>query len=244
MNAIFWLSARQLTDRRRFLFVVGLAAIPSLLIGVLLFADAVSGESNRDPIAEEIEFMYGVLTMVATLPTMVLLLTTVNFGDEVEDRTLIYLVAKPISRWRIVLPKLVASVGIATALGLISNTVAMALLTEADLGYIGATSAGVLVATLCYGAVFTWAGLMFKHALPIGLVYVVIWEIVLSSAFAGARMLSIRHFAYAVTRGLDGTLFEDLTIDVSASGAVAGTIGVVLLAALLTERRLRRMDIP
>ncbi len=244
MSAIFWLSARQLTDRRRFLFVVGLAAIPALLIGLLLTIDAVSGESNRDPIAEEIEFMYGVLTMVATLPTMVLLLTTVNFGDEMEDRTLIYLVAKPISRWKIVLPKFAASVGIASALGLLSNAVAMGMMTDFDVGYMAATSAGVVVATLCYGAVFTWAGLAFRHALPLGLVYVVIWEIVLSSAFAGARFLSVRHFAYAVTRGLDETLFADLTIDVSATGAVVGTIFIVAAFALLTERKLRRMDVP
>lgn len=244
MSAIFWLSARQLTDRRRFLFVLGLASIPALLIGLLLSIDAISGVSNRDPIEDEIGFMYGVLTMVATLPIMVLLLTTVNFGDEVEDRTLIYLVAKPISRWSIVLPKFAASVGIATGLGLFGNVVAMMLLTEGDLGYVAATSAGVVVATLCYGAVFTWAGLAFKHALPVGLVYVVIWEIVLSSAFAGARFLSVRHFAYAVTRAIDDTLFSDLSIDVSAGGALGGTAVVIVVFALLTERHLRRMDIP
>ncbi len=242
MSAIFWLSARQLTDRRRFLFVLGLAAIPSLLIGILLiFA---GDESNRDPIAEEIDFMYGTLTLVATLPLMVLLLTTVNFGDEVEDRTLIYLVAKPISRWKIVLPKFAASVGIATALGLLGNIVAMSLMTDGDIGFVVATSAGIVVATLCYGAVFTWAGLAYKHALPVGLVYVVIWELVLSSAFAGARFFSIRHFAYAVTNALEDALFADRPIDVSAAGALIGTGVVIVLFALLTERRLRHMDIP
>ena len=201
-------------------------------------------ESNRDPIADEISGFYGTLTLLATLPMMVLLLTTVNFGDEIEDRTLIYLVAKPISRWKIVLPKFAASVGIATALGLLGNVVAMALLTDGDLGYIAATSAGIIVATTCYGAVFTWAGLAYKHALPLGLVYVVIWELILSLAFSGARFLSFRHFALAVTNGLDDSLFADTSLDVSATGAVVGTMVIVVAFALLTERKLRRMDVP
>ena len=46
----------------------------------------------------------------AILPLVMLLLATAAFGNEVGDRTLVYLVTKPIARWRIVAPKLLASI--------------------------------------------------------------------------------------------------------------------------------------
>jgi ABC-2 type transport system permease protein len=50
------------------------------------------------------------LVASAVLPLVVLLLGVAAFGNEVGDRTLVYLTTKPLPRWRIVAPKLLAVV--------------------------------------------------------------------------------------------------------------------------------------
>ena len=58
------------------------------------------------------EFADGITaTLVASgiLPLVMLLFGTSAFGNELSDRTLVYLVLKPLPRWRIGAPKLLAS---------------------------------------------------------------------------------------------------------------------------------------
>ena len=57
--------------------MLALAAIPALLIGLILILERINGVTD-DATAEDIDWMLGGLTLAATLPTMVLLLTTVN----------------------------------------------------------------------------------------------------------------------------------------------------------------------
>ena len=103
MAPIFVLTVRQLGGSRRIWLVLGLVSLP-LLAGLLFqVADATA---TPDEFADDIT---RTLLASAILPLVMLLLATAAFGNEVGDRTLVYLVTKPIARWRIVAPKLLAS---------------------------------------------------------------------------------------------------------------------------------------
>ena len=68
----------------------------------------------------------------AILPLVMLLLATAAFGNEVGDRTLVYLVTKPIARWRIVAPKLLATIVVGGIPVALSGALAVAVIERGD----------------------------------------------------------------------------------------------------------------
>ena len=108
-----------------------------------------------------------------------------------------------------------------------------------------AVGTAVLAGVVAYAAIFTWAGLMTTRALALGLLYVFIWEGLITTFLGGVRYLSVRAYTLAILHGMDGTTFEplgDRVIEFQA--AVVGAIVVTIVFFLLTVRRLRRMDVP
>ena len=238
MAAILTLSVRQLAGSRRAWLVLALVSLP-VLAGVLFHVADSTTTSAR--FADE-----GTASLIASgiLPLVMLLFATSAFGDEVGDRTLVYLALKPLPRWRIVAPKLLASIlagGVPVAL---SGLMAVAVIREGDPGGALATGAGLLAGAAAYAAVFTWAGLATRHALVIGLVYVFVWEAMLAAYLDGIRFLSIRRYTLAMINGLDGERLRTLDVSLGAGvGAVATAIVIAGFSALAV-RKLTRMDVP
>ena len=101
----------------------------------------------------------------------------------------------------------------------------------------------MLVAIALYASAFTWLGLVTTQAIGFGLLYVVIWEGLFSGFVAGVRLLSLRHYALAVVKGLDPRRFAPLALPELPVVLVLCAL-VVGGFAWLTVRRLRRMDVP
>ncbi len=237
MGAVYRLTLRQLTGRWRITVLTLLSAMPVAIAALMLsLSDAPSVR----------EFEGGIVSAMfagAIIPLVVLALAGVAFANEVEDRTLANLVLSPIPRWRIAIPKLLASLTVA------GPFVAVSAALTAHIAYVGDTTStialtvGMLVAVALYASVFTWLGLVTTQAIGIGLLYVVIWEGLFSGFVAGVRLMSLRHYALAVVHGLDPRRFPslalpDFTIVLALCAAVIGGF------AWLTVRRLRRMDVP
>jgi ABC-2 type transport system permease protein len=171
-----------------------------------------------------------------------LLLGVAAFGNEVSDRTLVYLTTKPLARWRIVLPKAAATLLVGGLPVAISGAVAIAIIEPGNTRGAMATAGGLLAGAAAYTAVFTWAGLALRHALVAGLVYVFVWEAVLAAYLDGIRFLSVRRFALSLVNGLDAERLADAELGVGAA-----SVGVVLVLTGFTAlaiRKLRRMDVP
>jgi hypothetical protein len=93
--------------------------------------------------------------------------------------------------------------------------------------------------------VFTWAGLITTRALSFAIVYVFLWEGVVSTFISGVRYLSVRGYALAAMHGLDETGLESISERVIEFPAAIG--GAALVTAVffwLTIWRLRKMDVP
>jgi ABC-2 type transport system permease protein len=238
MSAVFVLTVRQLAGSRRIWLVLALVSLP-LLAGLLFqVADATA---TPDEFADDVT---RVMLASAILPLVMLLLATAAFGNEVGDRTLVYLVTKPIARWRIVAPKLLASVavgGIPVALG---GALAVAVIERGDGGGALATGAGLLAGAAAYAAIFTWAGLATRHALLIGLVYVFIWEAALAAYLDGIRFLSVRRYTLALVHAIDDGRLASVDISLGLPTAAVGTTVVLVSFTALAVRKLVRMDVP
>ena len=106
MGPIFKISLKAMASRRRLLAIVLLTAIPvglAALISAILNEDETSNEGFIDILLDG-------LLIAAIMPIVTMVLATAAFGNELEDRTLGYLVLNPIPRIKIVIPKLLVSI--------------------------------------------------------------------------------------------------------------------------------------
>lgn len=236
---IVQVTLRQLLGRRRAILLVLLSAVPILLAVVFR-----AGNDTKIP-----DFATGVLDAVAVtllLPIVAVLFGTAAFGAEVEDGTILYLLAKPISRWAIVAAKFIGAFGVTALLTIVSVLISGAIALGAG-GEQGdeatrAFMAAMLVGSICYVSVFLTLSLFTRRALLIGLVYVLVWEGALSSLLPGIANLSIRQYALGIA-----SAFWKMSPDearLTPSTALPLAIIVVVIALVLATWRLRRFELP
>ena len=241
MGPIFRLSLRQLLGKWRVAIIVLLAAAPVALVALIRAFNADMQGDELDDLAAGI---LAVLMVTAVLPIVTMTLATASFGNEVEDRTLNYLVLNPVSRWSIVLAKMLAPVAIAGPVLALSGMLVAGVWLDGDGRTVAAAGVGILAGVAAYSAVFTWLGLTTSHPLGFALVYVFIWEGLLSTVLSGTRYLSVRAYTTTLMEAIDNTRldqFEEVSIETQA--AVVGVIVVIVLFFWLTVRRLRTMDV-
>ena len=237
-------TAHQLLGRRRTLLMGLLALVPVLLALIYRVGGSETGSIVGD--RNYLVGLFDALIVTLLLPLVALLLGTAAFGAEIEDGTIIYLLAKPVGRLRLVLAKLVVAAGVAFAI-VGSSTLVAGLIVLAGVpdgpGVVVGYLVGIAAGTVLYGAVFVALSLVTGRALIAGLIYILIWEGVLANFFAGIRVLSIRQYVLGISdaAGVGGRITAD-TLPVGS----AVTIGLVVLVAALAIglRRLRSFEVP
>ena len=228
------LALRQAVTRRKIALLIVLALLPLGLAAVLDMTTTVEGGALIGPVL-------GGLVISVTLPITVMVLAASAFGNEVEDRTLSLLTTKPVPRWTIVLAKFSATVLVAAPLMAVIAVVITVMDPDGTGSAPLAGAAAVVVGVVAYGSAFTWLGLLTTRALGFGLVYVLLWEALITSLLSGTRYLSIRSYVFGTAYGLDDSFGEELTI--ALAPALIGAALVTVVFFLLTARRLSRMDI-
>ncbi|MBI4306165.1 MAG: ABC transporter permease subunit [Chloroflexi bacterium] len=239
MTTIFGLALRQLAGQRRFLIVLFLSAAPVVVAAVYRQN---AGPRGADYFADNI---LNQLLVATVLPLSMLVTGTISFGHEIEDKTIGYLVLKPMPRWKIVLPKLAAVIlmgGLPAALG---GAITMAVMPTPSVLDAAGVGLALLVGAVVYGAIFTWAGLMTQHAAAFGLVYVFLWEAAVAQFLAGGRYLSVRQYVLSLIDALTPDRLFTLSIErVELPAAMVGVILLTVVFSGLAVRRLNRMDFP
>jgi ABC-2 type transport system permease protein len=235
---IFVLTLRQLIGRKSTLLLALLCAAPVLLAVVFRLSDP-----DVDKAEWTANLLVG-LVVTIVLPLTSLLLGTSVIGDELEDGTAVYLLAKPLSRWQILLPKLAAAWVVNVAL-VLPATVASGLIAieGGDSGIVTGFAVAVVAGALAYVSVFVLLSIAASRALIAGLIYVFIWEGAITSIFAGTRYLSIRHY----TLGLAGWIADASpdVFDPYVNGMTASVLlaAVTLVACVYAYYRLSRVEV-
>jgi ABC-2 type transport system permease protein len=229
---------RQLLGRRRALLLLLLSAVPVLI--ALLYRAA--GADKVDGFAGGV---LEVLCLNLILPIIAVLFGTAAFGAEIEDGTIVYLMAKPVARWAIVAAKLLAAISLTVILAagsvVISSAIAIVHLEDHGLSAMEVYTTAMVVGSICYVALFVALSLFTQRALLIGFGYVLIWEGALSNLLPGIANLSIRQYAIGA-----GQMFYDLAPErarLEPEAAVPLAVIVVVAATVLATRRLMRLEI-
>lgn len=236
--ALASLTWRLLLGRRRWLALFLCNGLPPLV--AWLFTLEQSDVSAR----EALNFTGGLmasLVLTVLLPLASLIFGAMALGQEIEDGTLAYSLAKPTARWRLVVTK----VCVATAATLVTILPGIWLagwiaLDDAAHPIVRGFSVGVVIAALLYCAGFLALSLFTRRALIIGLLYVVGWEGSLSRLFAGTRTLSVREYATSLAEAVAGTdLAGPFTSPLEPSTAIWMSLAVfgVVMALAITQLR-------
>ncbi len=233
-GALVAVTLRGLLGRRRTLLMILLAGLP-ILVGLLI---RLGGGRNDAP------EILDTLVIRTVLPLIALVIGTAAIGSEIEDGTAIYLLAKPIPRWRTALAKLGVAAGLTAAL-VVPPIIITTLLVEGFGGASLATAFGFALAAIAggtaYAVAFTALGAITSRALVVGLGYTLLWEGVLAGLLEGTRFLSIRQATLGVAAALTG---EDVGVDVLGAAVSALIIVVVVVGGfLITTRTLARFQI-
>jgi ABC-2 type transport system permease protein len=233
---IFVLSLRHLLGRRRTFALIALALLPLLV--ALVFR---TGNADADPVDWTANTLLNGLVVTTLLPLATLVLSTTSLGMEIEDGTIVYLLSKPLSRAQIVISKLAASWLPAAALVSVSAAASASIALQGSeptllLAFVVAAALGVLA----YSSVFLLLSLLTSRALVIGLIYVFIWEGIVTGLFEGTRTLSVRQYTLGVADLLTGTGEFDAHLD----GVIALALMALVTAGVvaLTVRRLNRFE--
>ncbi|HET8644550.1 MAG TPA: ABC transporter permease subunit, partial [Vicinamibacteria bacterium] len=187
----FWRSARTVFDlalegmlwSRRSLFMAVLLALPILfavLYRVLLVAKLPARITAGDLYSVVVAFFY----VRNALPLVALFYASSLIADEVESRTITYLLTRPIRRSAVLFGKFAAYCATTLALALPALVLTFFLL-HTQRGRQGVSAAApdllrdlgvVALALLAYGALFTLLGVFLKRPLIPGLMFLYGWE--------------------------------------------------------------------
>ena len=240
MEQIFRLTLRQLLGRWRVLLIVFLASLPTLIVLLVKWQDPDGAVYDQG----FVEGMIDAMIIGGIMPIVTMTIAAAAFGNELEDRTLYYLILKPVSRVHIALAKVVATF-VLTAPVVVASGVVATWLVGGSAGAVFTVGIALLAGVAAYASIFTWAGLITPRALSYGLVYVLVWEGLLSSFLTGVRYLSVRGYTLSLLHGIDAKNFEILEDRVIAfPAAIVGAVGVALVFFFLAQYRLRTMDVP
>ena len=225
---------RGLLGRRRTLLMLLLAGLPVL---VALLIRIAGGGVDPDEILDPL--------MVRTImPLVALVFGTAALGAELEDGTAIFLILKPIPRWRIVGAKMLVAAGLTAALVLPATVLTGILAAGFGSGALGTTFAYALAAAVG-GAADACAVVSLSaytgRALIIGLAYTMIWEGALAGLLEGTKFLSIREATLGIAAGLDEPPFGATPLDFPL--AVTIVVAVIVGALVLGSMRLARFEI-
>ena len=235
-GSLVMLTLRALLNRRRTLMLGLLGVLVVVIVVIFRLSDP-----SPEQALEVTRQLLSDLALGVLLPLVAVIVGTAAIGSELDDGTIVYLLARPVPRWRIVLVKLLVSWVVVMIL-VVPATLIAGLIGQDDPALAFGFAAAAAIGALEYTALFVMLSLLTSRALIVGLAYVVIWEGVVAGLFAGTRPLSVRQHALAVAEALGGGDAAGIA-EVALEVAVVAIILVVIVAAIVALRRLETVEL-
>jgi len=229
------LTMRGLLGRRRaVLFLI----LPAVLLGLAGLTRWASGGAPDATVNLAGQFAMGTL-----LPLMCLLISTGVIGAEIDDGSIVYMLAKPIPRRTIILSKLAVALGAAIVFAVLPTVAAVAI--AGDVGGKLSLAFGVstTLAAVAYTALFVALSVATRNAVILGLLYALLWETVLGGYVPGIRAVSVRQWAMSVGERMlgDNALAWGVSAEVGIVTGVVMLVATTLLAVHVAIRKLQTL---
>jgi ABC-2 type transport system permease protein len=165
------------------------------------------------------------------LPLTALIIGTGVLGAEIDDGSVVHLLATPVRRVDVIITKFAVATALTALFAAVPELIA-GLLAPHSGKLAVALFTGALVGSVVYSAVFVFASVVTSRAIAFGLLYVAIWEGALSNVVGGVRILSIAHYSLGVANAIspDQNLQAGLGLSTSLILGTVITVGALYLA--------------
>ena len=242
MNAtVAALTRRSLLGRKRILVLL---LLPLALLALCTLARVLAGLDPEIRTELEGSLSPGLLTtfgIAILMPLLSLVAGTGAIGPEIDEGSIVYLLAKPLNRYSIVVTKLVVALLVVVVFGVLPIAVAGVVLT----GEVGAVTvafaAGALAGGAAYSTLFLLLAVLSRNAVVIGLIYALIWESLVGGLVPGAQALSVQQWSLAVVERVLGDASGGLGVE-AAVGFGTGLVLIGVVAVTATAYAGRRLQ--
>ncbi|HSK33962.1 MAG TPA: ABC transporter permease subunit, partial [Propionicimonas sp.] len=185
-RTVAYLTSRSLLGPKRTLVLM---LLPLALLALCVLARVLAGldagleRELEGSLAPDLLAAFGIAIL---MPLLSLIAGTGAIGPEIDDGSIVYLLAKPLNRYSIVVTKLAVAIGVIIVFGVLPVAVAGVVLTG-EVGTVTlAYAVGALVAGTAYAAVFLLLAVTSRNAVVLGLIYALIWESLVGGVVPGA----------------------------------------------------------
>lgn len=224
------LTVRGLLGRRRGLLLL---AVPGLLLVLSLIIRLAVGQDESTTVD-----VLGTLALGTLVPLLGLIAGTGAIGPEIDDGSIIYLLAKPLPRWKIITTKLMVAIGCTVVFAAIPTYLAGVILFGNFESLALAYGVGALIAGIAYSAIFLLFGVITRHAVVVGLIYSLLWESILGNFVSGVKDLSVQQWALAVAAKIadPGVVSSAVKLPTAVPLLIVVALGTAAFAAFRLTR--------
>ncbi|WP_110182479.1 ABC transporter permease [Nocardioides solisilvae] len=192
------LASHALLGRRRGLVLL---AVPVVLVLLSVMMRLLTSEG----VGQEAVLNLG---YTLALPLVALLAASAVLGPEVDDGSIVHLLAKPVNRHVVAFSKFVVAWTAALVLGALPLTLCSFVMDASDPEQALAWGVGGAVAATAYTGLFMALAALTRHAVVVGLLVVLLWEGLLGNLFTGVRWVSLGTWGRDVAHALDEALYD------------------------------------
>jgi ABC-2 type transport system permease protein len=247
---VAWITLRATVSRKRAL----LFALPAAILIVL----TVALRASRPPMRPWPSHVLGTFGFSVLIPLTALIIGTSVLGAEIDDGSIVHLLATPVRRSSVVVTKFVIATGLTIVFAAVPELIAALISGGGSIPASGAPDAGLvtigagkfavalfvgaLACSVIYNAVFVMVSAATTRAIAVGLLYVLVWETLLSNFVSGVKLLSVSHYGLGIANAFlnDPVLEAGLGVLTSVvMGAIVTAVALVLAVNLLSSFTLK-----
>src|SRR5579859_1465673 len=237
-----------LSRKRALLF-----AIPALVLILL----TVALRATHAPLRPWPSHVLGTFGFSVLLPLTALIIGTSVLGAEVDDGSIVHLLATPVRRSSVVATKFLVATGLTIVFAAVPELIAALIAGGGSASSLGdkvglvsiSTSqfatglfVGALACSVIYNAIFVMVSAATTRAIAVGLLYVLVWEVLLANFVSGVRLLSVSHYGLGIANGIahDDSLMAGIAVPTAIiMGAIVTVLALALGANLLSSFTLK-----
>ena len=212
--------------KRAFLF-----AIAPVILLLVTTALKLSNPADKSWPAD----IVGTFGFSVVLPLTALIIGTSVLGAEIDDGSIVHLLATPVRRSAVIITKFAVAAVLTMIFVAVPELLAGLIATGGVTRLAIGVFAGAVTGSVIYNAVFVLVSVLTTRAIAVGLLYLLVWEGLLGNLVSGASELSVGQYSLGVANSIarDQALNAHLTL---GTVVVAGLIVTVAALALAIRR--------
>src|SRR6266699_3805465 len=147
------------------------------------------------------EFL-GVFGLSVVLPLTALIIGTSVLGAEIDDGSIVHLLATPVPRSAVIITKFAVAAGLTMIFVALPELLAGVIATGGVTRLAVGVFAGAIAGSVIYNAVFVLVSVLATRAIAVGLLYLLVWESLLGNLVSGASELSVSQYSLGVANSI------------------------------------------